>query len=90
MFPQYGQIFSKYCQGANTTDKAVIATVSALTEFWRLFQAEYSISKFMFTGTSITGPVTVPVTGFIGRVQRFFYNKHTDDAICKKMFTLWQ
>lgn len=66
MFPQYGQIFSKYSAGANTPDKVVSATTSALTEFWRLFQAEYSLAKFMFVGTSVTGPITVPMTGLLG------------------------
>lgn len=87
MFPQYGQIFSKYSSSANTTDKVVIATVSALTEFWRLFQAEYSLAKFLFVGSSITGPVTVPVTGLLGRIQHFFCSKRTRQFICKKVFT---
>lgn len=66
MFPRYGKIFSKYSKTANTPELAVTACHLALTEFWRLFQAEYSLAKFMFAGTSITGPVTIPVTGPIG------------------------
>lgn len=66
MFPRYGKIFSKYSKTANTPELAVTACHLALTEFWRLFQAEYSLAKFMFSGTSITGPVTVPVAGPIG------------------------
>lgn len=68
MFPQYGSIFSKYSSSANTPDKVVTATVSALTEFWRAFLAEYNIAKFLFVGTSVTGPVTTPVTGLICRI----------------------
>jgi hypothetical protein len=63
MFPRYGKIFSKYSVAANTPEKAVTATVNALTDFWKKFQEEYSFAKFMFDGTSITGPVTVPVKG---------------------------
>lgn len=68
MFPQYGSIFSKYSSLADTPDKVVTATVSALTEFWRMFLAEYSNAKFLFVGTSVTGPVTTPVTGLISRI----------------------
>lgn len=66
MFPRYGKIFSKYSKAANTPEKAITATIEALNEFWRKFQQEYSLAKFMFDGTSITGPTTVPVTGPIG------------------------
>lgn len=78
MFPQYGQIFSKYSSSANTPDKVVFATISALTEFWHLFVAEYSLAKFVFVGTSVTGPVTTPVTGSISRIKRVFSGKYTD------------
>lgn len=88
MFPQYGQIFSKYSSSANTTDKAAVATVSALTEFWRQFVAEYSLARFMFVGSSITGPVTVPITGLLGRIQLFFSGQYSECNICKKMFTI--
>ena len=63
MFPKYGSIFSSYAKAADTPEKAVTATVAALNEFWRKFQAEYSKGKFMFDGSSITGPVTIPVLG---------------------------
>lgn len=63
MFPRYGSIFSKYSKSADTPDKAASAAVDALTEFWRKFQKEYSLAKFMFDGVSITGPVTTPVKG---------------------------
>lgn len=65
-FPKYGQIFSKYSKTADTPDKAVTACHLALTEFWRQFQAYFSLAKFMFTGTAVTGPSAVPVTGQIG------------------------
>jgi len=66
MFPRYGQIFSKYSHSANTPDLAVTACHLALTEFWRKFQAHFSTAKFVFEGTSITGPVVTPVLGPIG------------------------
>ena len=65
-FPRYGKIFSKYSKSANTPDLAVTACHQALTEFWRQFQAYFSIAKFFFKGTAVTGPTTVPVTGPIG------------------------
>lgn len=65
-FPRYGSIFSKYSKTANTPDSAVTACHLALTEFWRQFQAYFSLAKFMFTGTAVTGPTAVPVTGIIG------------------------
>lgn len=63
MFPKYGSIFSSHAKAADTPAKAVTATVSALNEFWRKFLAEYSKGKFVFDGSSITGPVTTPVVG---------------------------
>ena len=65
-FPRYGKIFSKYSKTANTPELAITACHSALTDFWRQFQAYFSEAKFMFTGTAITGPTAVPVTGMIG------------------------
>ena len=66
MFPRYGKIFSKYSKSANTPDLAVTACHLALEEFWRKFQSHFSLAKFMFAGTAITGPSSVPVTGTIG------------------------
>lgn len=65
-FPRYGKIFSKYSKTANTPELAITACHSALTDFWRQFQAYFSEAKFMFAGTAITGPTAVPVTGIIG------------------------
>lgn len=65
-FPRYGEIFSKYSKSANTPDLAVTACHQALTEFWRKFQAHFTLAKFMFDGTAITGPSSVPVKGRIG------------------------
>lgn len=90
MFPQYGSIFSKYSNSANTPDKVVTATVTALTEFWRMFLAEYSAAKFIFVGTSIAGPVVTPITGLISRIQHFFYCKHTFTHLRKKSITIWK
>lgn len=65
-FPRYGEIFSKYSKSANTPDLAVTACHQALTEFWRQFQAYFTIAKFQFSGTAVTGPTAVPVIGQIG------------------------
>lgn len=65
MFPRYGSIFSRHAHSANTPEKTLTATVNALTEFWSMFKAEYSLAKFMFNGSSITGPVVTPVSGII-------------------------
>ena len=66
MFPRYGTIFSKYSKSANTPDLAVTACHLALEEFWRKFQSHFSLAKFMFAGTAITGRTSIPVTGTIG------------------------
>lgn len=65
MIPRYGTIFSKHAHSANTPEKVLTATVNALSEFWRKFQAMNSASAFMFDGSSITGAVTTPVLGKI-------------------------
>lgn len=66
MIPNFGDILTKNLSGANTPELARIGIAQSLSEFWSVLIANNSIGNFMFKGTAIEGPTTVPVVGTIG------------------------
>ena len=66
MIPNFGDILTKNLTGANTPELARIGIAQSLSEFWSVLIANNSFGNFMFKGTAIEDPTTVPVIGTIG------------------------